>query len=153
MYQSILVPFDNSDHARNALAQAAMIARSCGAKVTVLFVSELPDFTDPGFAVAARMAGVTHMDESELAQAQVDFRVQQEEKLAKDTAEIVGEDVQVEYRVKAGKPHDTVVDLADKGEFDLIVMGCRVLGALRGALGSVSFAVARSVSIPVMLVK
>ena len=153
MYQSILVPFDNSDHARNALKQAVMIAQSCGAKVTVLNVVDVPDFTDPGFTVAARIAGVTHMDESEFEQAQSELHAQQEKRLAEETADLVDEGVQVEYRVVSGKAHDEVARLADDEGFDLIVMGCRGLGALRGALGSVSFAVARSVSIPVMLVK
>ena len=37
--------------------------------------------------------------------------------------------------------------------FDCIVMGRRGLGAIRGAIGSVSYSVLRSVDLPVLIVK
>lgn len=153
MYKSILVPFDNSDHAKSALKHALMIAKSCDARVTLLSVADLPDFADPGFTVAARMAGVAQMSEEQTRELQREYYVTLRGKLVNDAAEIVGDFEAVDYRATAGKPQDVVVEFADSDKYDLIVMGCRGLGALRGVLGSVSFAVARSVRVPVMLVK
>ena len=153
MYKSILVPFDNSDHAKNALQHAITIAEAGDAQVTVLFVADLPDFNDPGYTVAARMAGVAQASSEELDELRQEFFAVAERNLIADTADIVEDFANVQYRVTAGKPQDLVVDIAESEGCDLIVMGCRGLGALRGALGSVSYAVARSVQIPVMLVK
>lgn len=153
MYKSILVPFDNSMHAKNALEQAIMIAKSCDARVTAMTVADLPDFVDPGFTVAARMAGVAQMSDEQMVEVQRQFYIMQKEALIRDTAEIVGDFSQMDYHAVAGKPHNAIAEFADSGDYDLIVMGCRGLGALRGALGSVSFAVVRSVKLPVMLVK
>ncbi len=139
MYRNILVPYDKSDHAKTALKTAVEMARETeGGKVTVLYVAELPDFDDPTFEAAAQMAT---------------FYAQQKDALIENTKGIVGDFKDVVYRVTSGKPHDEIVGFAKSGEFDLIVMGNRGLGALRGALGSVSYAVLRSVDIPVLIVK
>jgi nucleotide-binding universal stress UspA family protein len=46
-----------------------------------------------------------------------------------------------------------IVDYAEEANVDLIIMGCRGLGAVRAAIGSVSQAVLRQVPMPVMLLK
>ena len=46
-----------------------------------------------------------------------------------------------------------IVDYVTSRDIDLVVMGRRGLGALRGMLGSVSFGVLRSVDVPVLTVK
>ena len=48
---------------------------------------------------------------------------------------------------------DTIVDASKYYSCDLIVMGSRGLGAIRGMLGSVSFGVLRNAEIPVLIVK
>ncbi|MGI6591297.1 MAG: universal stress protein [Eggerthellaceae bacterium] len=48
---------------------------------------------------------------------------------------------------------DSLIDFAEHHDIDLIVMGCRGLGAIRGVLGSVSYAVLRSAKVPVLIVK
>jgi nucleotide-binding universal stress UspA family protein len=50
-------------------------------------------------------------------------------------------------------PTTGILAYADSNECDVIVMGCRGLGALRGMIGSVSFAVLRSATVPVLIVK
>lgn len=154
MYRNILVPYDKSDHAKTALKTAVEMARETeGGKVTVLYVAELPDFDDPTFEAAAQMAGVARFSEADTLTMQRTFYAQQKEALIENTKGIVGDFKDVVYRVTSGKPHDEIVGFAKSGEFDLIVMGNRGLGALRGALGSVSYAVLRSVDIPVLIVK
>ena len=50
-------------------------------------------------------------------------------------------------------PGDQIVAYAKEHEAELIVMGSRGLGALRGILGSVSSHVLRTAPMPVMIVK
>ena len=50
-------------------------------------------------------------------------------------------------------PVHGIIDYADEHDCDIIVMGRRGLGAVRGLLGSVSYGVLRSIDIPVMTVK
>ena len=59
-----------------------------------------------------------------------------------------------ETEVGAGDPGHTLVDIAERFECDLIVMGARGVGALDGArLGSVSNSVLHAAKLPVMIVK
>jgi len=154
MYQSILVPYDRSDQARNALEAALGLASDeTHAKITILYVAPLPDFNDPAFEAAAQMAGVIQVSDTEVLELQREFYASQKEELEKDVAPILGDYSNTAYRVTSGKPQDAIAEFADSGHYDLIVMGCRGLGALRGALGSVSYAVLRSVDIPVLVVK
>lgn len=153
MFKSILVPFDNSDHAREALKVAIDMAKAGGGKVTALSVSDVPNFNDPGFVAAARVAGVRPMSEEEVMEVQREFYASRKQDLINDVADCLGDFEAIEYRATAGKPQTVVCEFAESGNFDLIVMGCRGLGALRGAMGSVSYAVARSVKLPVLIIK
>ena len=154
MYSNILVPYDKSEHAKHALQSALdLTADNPEANITVLYVAEIPEFDDPSFEIAARMAGVDKLSQEEASEMQKSFYDKQREGIAADTAEIVGDRDHVLYCATSGKPHDAIVEFAKSDKYDLIAMGCRGLGALRGALGSVSFAVLRSVNIPVLIVK
>nr|MCR5845910.1 universal stress protein [bacterium] len=50
-------------------------------------------------------------------------------------------------------PVDDIVEYAEKIRCDLIIMGSRGLGAIRGIMGSVSTGVLRYASMPVLIVK
>ena len=68
--------------------------------------------------------------------------------LVEDIADIVTIDV-----VAGTAPAEALARYADKNGCDLIVMGRRGLGAIRGMLGSVSFGLLRSTDVPVLTVK
>lgn len=153
MYKSILVPFDNSEHAREALKAAISIAKAFDGKVTALAVSDVPDFTDPGFVAAARVAGVPQLSAEEILNIQREFYASAKAALIEEVEEIKGDFDHMEYCATAGKPQAVILEFAESGHYDLIVMGCRGLGAIRGAMGSVSYAVARSAKLPVMIIK
>ena len=57
--------------------------------------------------------------------------------------------------VVEGKPQEVIKEYAedDQNEIKCIIMGRRGLGAIRGALGSVSFSVLHNVDLPIMLVR
>jgi len=59
-----------------------------------------------------------------------------------------------EREVASGDPGHTLVDIVERFECELVVMGARGMGALSGALvGSVSQAMVRSSPVPVLIVK
>jgi len=62
--------------------------------------------------------------------------------------------VEFEVEVARGDPAHTIIDIAERFECDLIVMGARGASALRSAmLGSVSNEVLHASAVPVMIVK
>jgi nucleotide-binding universal stress UspA family protein len=62
--------------------------------------------------------------------------------------------VQVESVVHFGDPAAQLIDFAGKKEYDLIVLGCRGIGPLRGVIiGSVSQKVLHGARCPVLIVK
>lgn len=53
-----------------------------------------------------------------------------------------------------GRPSERIVEVAKEGKFDVIVMGSRGLGGIKGFfLGSVSDRVADEAACPVLIVK
>ena len=62
-------------------------------------------------------------------------------------------DLKVSTRFEKGEPDEKIVEIAEKGKFDLIVMGSRGLGGRVSALGSVSSRVVDKSSCPVLIVK
>jgi nucleotide-binding universal stress UspA family protein len=62
--------------------------------------------------------------------------------------------VQLEAVVCYGDPAEQIIDFAEKRPFDLIIMGCRGFGPLRGVIiGSVSQKVLHGTRLPVLIVK
>ena len=62
--------------------------------------------------------------------------------------------VDFETEIAAGDPGHTLVEIAERFGCDMVIMGARGVGALRGALlGSVSNSVLHAARVPVMVVK
>jgi nucleotide-binding universal stress UspA family protein len=59
----------------------------------------------------------------------------------------------VSTRFEKGEPAEKIVETAERGKFDLIVMGSRGLGGRISTLGSVSSRVVDRSSCPVLIVK
>lgn len=153
MYKHILVPYDKSEHAKNALKAAIDLATTNNAPITVLYVAEVPEFDDPTFEAAAQMAGMGRMTNDQVVDMQKEFYARAKAVAEQDASGVAGDYPNIEYLATSGKPHVAIAEFADTGKYDIIVMGCRGLGALRGALGSVSYAVLRTVDLPVLIVK
>jgi nucleotide-binding universal stress UspA family protein len=62
-------------------------------------------------------------------------------------------ELKVSTRFEKGEPAEKIVEVAESGSFNLIVMGSRGLGGRVSALGSVSSRVVDNASCPVMIVK
>ncbi len=134
----LLVGYDGSAPARDAVRTTVSLARSLDASVTLLTVGKIPYWIDS-------VSGVFMPVLSE-----EDF-----EPIATEGAQIAGGmGVEVEARVVLGEPADRIVEAADSEGYGLIVVGHRGLGGVRGLLlGSVAKRVAETAPCPVLLVR
>jgi nucleotide-binding universal stress UspA family protein len=135
MCEDILLPFDGSDGAAEALHHAAEIAHWADATIHVLFVAD------------TRRDSVTVV-ETEV----VDSLVQEGEDIveeAEKTLTTLG--VDYDSDVVQGYPAPTIVEYAEQYEYDVIVMPTHGReGVSRYLLGSVTEKVVRLSSIPVL---
>jgi nucleotide-binding universal stress UspA family protein len=137
--RNILVAFDDSSHARQALQQAVTLAGAAEGNLTLLSVVH-----QPRVFVSAYTAPLPS-DEDLLAQA--------ESELARATQSVPG-DIPVKTLAVVGDAADEILRQAERGEHDLIVMGTRGHGeAFSLALGSVSHAVLQRATVPVLVVR
>jgi nucleotide-binding universal stress UspA family protein len=114
-FSSILVPVDGSENAREALKYAVAIAEKTDAKMTLLHVAERSPFK-----LRSKGSGKT----GSLI-------------LSKAAEEVKG--VKVHQIMESGNPGKVITEMADKNDYDLIVIGCKGHGAkMRFWLGSVS---------------
>ena len=135
----ILVAYDGSAEARNALNWAGQLARGQGEHtVTVIGVVPTLEATVPIADAVDPSSGAAKV-RTQLAEA--------EQLLA--TAGVKATTV-----LKAGNPSEEILDLADDGAYEVIVVGNRgVGGARRFLMGSVSERVVRHSSKPVLVVR
>ncbi len=108
-YRKILVAVDGSDSSKNAFRQACKIVHDDKSWITVL--TTIPIYDDQFDVLSTReKVGKRLHEEGE--------RILSEIKGIADE-----EDVYIKTKVEEGTPFQTIVDIADEGSFDLIVMG------------------------------
>lgn len=156
-FKNILVPYDNSDHAKNALKEAMKLAGDdTEAIIHVVEVAAPPQdlvyssINQTGFGM-----GVSTVSGADFASIVEAYNEADDAELQKNIADLVADfpgklSAEVVFGIYT---IETIVDAAEHYECDVIVMGCRGLGAIRGALGSVSYGVLRSAEVPVLVVK
>ncbi|MCI8468365.1 MAG: universal stress protein [Eggerthellaceae bacterium] len=156
MHQKVLVPYDKSEPARHALAQAIdLMAGVPDGQITVLNVVDWHDFNAETFKIASRMSGVMgdSLDMSAIADVNAEAAKEAADRISDDIADLVGDAGGVSVAIVNGSPHDAITAYCDEGGFDAIVMGHRGLGTMRGMLGSVCYSVLHKTSKPVLIVK
>ena len=135
MMKNILVPVDGSEGADRAIEQAVTLAKICGAKLNFLYVANINQLAINAVLSDAILDSVTKAGNVVLDRAM----------------EMVPEGIEKESFSDTGSPAVVVLDFAETNDIDLIVMGSRGLDAVRGTLGSVSYAVLRNVECPVLI--
>lgn len=156
-FKNILVPYDNSEHAQHALKEAIdLVSDDPEATIHVVEVAAPPQdlvyssINQTGFGM-----GVSVVSKDDFATRVEQRNEEDDRKLQDNIADVVKEfpgtlTAEVIFGIYT---IETIVDACKHYECDLIVMGCRGLGAIRGALGSVSYGVLRSAEVPVLIVK
>jgi nucleotide-binding universal stress UspA family protein len=145
--KTILVPVDFSDCALTALKYAEFVAKTFQAQIDVLHVWEPPRYVLPDITVQIPgQADQTLMDfaRSEAGKDMEKFLMALEDD---GTVEVRG-------RLESGDPTDRILELAAKGEYDMIVMGTHGRTGLSHLfLGSVAEKVVRRASCPVLTIR
>lgn len=140
MFKNILLGVDGSEHALHATKTAADLARSMNSEVLRIVVAFEP--------IPA------YLGEPNL-QAAISARMKEAETILKNALDAVGEvPGEVHTEILEGAPAEAILDVANTRKSDLIVMGSRGLGRLRGALlGSQSQKVVQHAPCPVLIVR
>jgi len=136
--ERIVIGTDGSPGSQAAVSEGVQLARQLGVPVTFVYVrSPIPILGEPYYQ--RRLS-------AQLAQARTVVGAAMAE------AERFG--VAADYEIAEGDPSGEILRTARYREADLIVVGSRGLGAIAGALlGSVSAALVRHASLPVLVVK
>lgn len=155
-FKNILVPFDGSNHARKAYDLAkTLIGEDPDATITVLGVIPMQTQLDssPGATIDGVPMAFVDADKYHAYVKQLHEKA--EKKILEDLGDDLDDiDARFKVEVAAGtSPARSICEFAKEKGCDIIIMGRRGLGAVRGALGSVSFAVLRETDIPVLTVK
>lgn len=138
--KKVLVPIDGSDSSRKALEMAIVIATAADAELTVLEVIEefgpLPGYYEAAPPGADRIKWIS------------------EQRFEKIHPMLEEENVKWNRRVEEGYAADRIVEIADEGKYDLIVIGSRGLTPFgRFLMGSVSDRVVHHAHCSVTVVK
>jgi nucleotide-binding universal stress UspA family protein len=144
MFKRILVAFDGSNGAEEALRRAVELSRTCGSELISLTVFRHYSHLESSFSMV-RPGDPDRMDDSMRSHAaKVADR-------AKSVAEAEGGELRA--FVRAGPPARSIIAFAAEHDADLIVVGSRGLGAVEGfLLGSVSHKVTGLADRPVLVV-
>ena len=138
MIKNILVPVDGSEGADRAIEKAVMLAKICGAKLNFLYVANINQLAINAVLSDAILDSVTKAGNVILDRA----------------LEMVPAGIAKESFSDTGFPAVVVLDFAETNDIDLIVMGSRGLGVVKGVLlGSVSQYVVEQSKCPVLVVK
>lgn len=146
-YTKILVPYDGSEHAKRAMQQAVAIAEA-GYKTELCIAS-----------ICNMVSAMSNFDQVSIAEGCLTTKLSEdlEAQCRNDLAEakaMVPEHVPVETVYEVGSPGPVLLNLAEEKGADLIVMGSRGLGPLKGIfMGSVSSYIVSRSKCPVLVVK
>jgi len=138
-FKKILVPIDGSKNATRGLDRAIEIARESGAEITGFYVFHLPI-----------LAGIKYTQKmKDEAQNKAVKAIGPAMKRAQQAG------ATFKYKTGGGHTGKEIVKFAEKGKYDMIVIGARGMGAAQEAIhfGSTSNYVMHKTKIPVLVVK
>ena len=159
--KTIVVGYDGSEAAERALARAAELAEALAARLVVVSVSGLEGLPVPdaeGFPPPLPMSGplsiggtIPTPDAASESTSELEERAQR--RLQRARTKLSGRRLEAEYVAKVGDPAETLLDVADERDGDLLVVGSREHGFVERLLARpVEEAVARRAERDVLLV-
>jgi nucleotide-binding universal stress UspA family protein len=145
MIKKILIPIDGSEQADKALNLTLDLARKYNSEVEILHVvPPIPAYITS--TVNPKWLKEYHEEAKKEGRKLLSESIKQAQSKAKD--------LKISSNLSEGRPSNNIVEKAENEDFDLIVMGSRGLGGVKGSLlGSVSNQVVNETKIPILLVK
>ena len=138
MINNILIPVDGSAGSDRAVVQAISIATLCSSRLNFLYVSNINQLAinaclSDAILEAVRKAGEVILDRAvNMVPSEIEYKIYSE----------------------TGSPAVTILEFEKQINADLIVMGSRGLGLVKGVLlGSVSQYIVEQATCPVLVVK
>ncbi|MDY3983152.1 MAG: universal stress protein [Veillonellaceae bacterium] len=145
-YKTIVVPVDGSENSKRALEHAVSIAERNKAQLIIVHVANI-------------VSAISNFDQTPISGGYVSEQIAEDmeetgKEILNEVAKEVPADVTVKSVFEVGSPGPAVLAVAKKYQADLIVMGSRGLGPLKGLfMGSVSSYVTSHSTCPVLVVK
>lgn len=157
VFKNVVVAYDGSDQALEAVKKAGeIVAAEADAKLHLVFVTTHPNAQLPANFNSASFDPQQYLLSVEDIMDLYNKTIEEETEKVKEgiggTLDSLGDKAVIEV-IPGYTPAADILSYAEKEGADLIVMGSRGLGAIRGVLGSVSYAVLRESPIPVLVVK
>ena len=138
MMKNILVPVDGSEGSDRAVAEAIAMAEICEAKLNFLYVANINQLAINACLSDAILEAVTKAGNVILDRAM----------------EMVPSGIEKAAYSETGSPAVVILDFAASNDIDLVIMGSRGLGIVKGVLlGSVSQYIVEQAKCPVLVVK
>jgi nucleotide-binding universal stress UspA family protein len=138
LFQNVVCPIDFSDHSRQALGYAALLASRNKGRLVVVFVE------DPMLAAAASVA---YDEKALIEKARKELRRFVDRTIAQHNLPMSS----VTLDVAVGRPHQEIASTAERLGCDVIVMGSHGrTGANRVMLGSTTHRILRRSPLPVL---
>jgi nucleotide-binding universal stress UspA family protein len=146
LFKKILAALDGSKAANHALNFALGLAEATSAELELLTV--VPPVFLPSHSIYVLKSEAV----ADCAKA-LDVTFRGVLSKAQREAQKRKPELKISTRFEKGEPAEKIVEVAERGNFDLIVMGSRGLGGRVSALGSVSSRVVDNACCPVVIVK
>lgn len=144
MFKRILVPVDGSDNSEKALDYAIDLAKKDKAGLTVITVVE------PRHSTSHTLPPEIFEPYPEEVKAVYEGILRRSLERVKEKAPELDADTKLAF----GSAGNSIIEACREGGYDLIVMGSRGIGGIKGfILGSVSKSVVNEAPVPVLIIK
>ncbi len=145
-FKEILLPADGSENGLRALHHAVELAKLSGGTLTICHVANIVSAIS-GFDQVPNGAG--YVNEQMASELESNGK-----KILENLVQLVPKEIPVKTVFEVGSPGPTLAAIAEKDDVDLIVMGSRGLGPIKGIfMGSVSSYIVSHAKCPVLIVK
>ncbi len=148
--KKILVPIDGSEASKKAAVQALAIAGKCNSEVTFLTVVEVGSDI-----VYGDLSTIANVDYVNLSDNLIKLKKERESSMLDVLLQKLDcSGIHTEKKVTTGDAHPKIVEIAEAGDYDLIVMGHRGLNPVKRLfIGSVAKRVIEDAPCSVLIVK